>query len=336
MNRDIDGMPPLASLDGWRAFMSQNLPEPPAVLPEEAWRGLSGVERGVYDQARTAYHDELLLVSTPAIRKITTTGMKLIARNARRQTGRKGLIVSGPSGTGKTTSVSQLGKRHQLKVERSTPVDVTGERVPVVYIVTPPAVKPRDLVVELAAFLGLPYAYRESPQVITHNVISVLHKVRCRLIVVDEIHNLDLTTRNGQDASDQLKYLFEQIQATFVYAGVNVTENGLFSGLRGRQLAGRFITLNTGAFDHDTAQQREDWERVVVTMEGTLRLHRHVSGTLLKHESYLHRRTGGMIGSLDQLIYEAANDAIVDGTEKITQRHLKAVVLDTAAEEAQA
>ncbi|WP_406209596.1 TniB family NTP-binding protein [Streptomyces sp. NBC_01017] len=218
-------------------------------------------------------------------------------------------------------------------MERTAPVDTSGERIPVVYIVTPPAVKPRDLVVELAAFLGLPYASRESPQAITHNVISVLHKVRCRLIVVDEIHNLDLTTRNGQDASDQLKYLFEQIQATFVYAGVNVTENGLFSGLRGRQLAGRFITLNTGPFEHDTPQQREDWERVVLTMESTLRLHRHTPGTLRRHEPYLHKRTGGMIGSLDQLIYEAANDAIADGTEKITKRHLEAVVLDTAAEE---
>ncbi|WP_228000472.1 hypothetical protein [Nocardia australiensis] len=38
-----------------------------------------------------------------------------------------------------------------------------------------------------------------------------------------------------------------------------------------------------------------------------------------------------MIGSLDQLIYEAANDAISDGKEKITKAHLEAVILDIAA-----
>jgi len=38
-----------------------------------------------------------------------------------------------------------------------------------------------------------------------------------------------------------------------------------------------------------------------------------------------------MIGSLDQLIYEAANDAISDGREKITKAHLDAVTLDIAA-----
>jgi hypothetical protein len=38
------------------------------------------------------------------------------------------------------------------------------------------------------------------------------------------------------------------------------------------------------------------------------------------------------IGSLDQLVYEAANDAIADGTEKITKKHLDTVILDAAAQ----
>jgi hypothetical protein len=48
---------------------------------------------------------------------------------------------------------------------------------------------------------------------------------------------------------------------------------------------------------------------------------------------YPHERTSGMIGSLDQLIYEAANDAISDGTEQVTRKHLEAVIVDTAAQE---
>ena len=66
-------------------------------------------------------------------------------------------------------------------------------------------------------------------------------------------------------------------------------------------------------------------------MEQTLRLHQHKPGTLIRQAHYLHARTGGMIGSLDQLIYDAANDAITDGTEKITKAHLDAVLLDGAA-----
>ncbi|WP_331530340.1 hypothetical protein [Pseudonocardia sp.] len=62
------------------------------------------------------------------------------------------------------------------------------------------------------------------------------------------------------------------------------------------------------------------------------RLHRHNPGTLVELAPYLHARTGGMIDSLDQFIHEAANDAILDGTEKITKAHLDAVILDSAAQ----
>ena len=80
-----------------------------------------------------------------------------------------------------------------------------------------------------------------------------------------------------------------------------------------------------------TTAAKDDWKKLVATMEQSLRLHRHKPLTLIEWAPYLHARTGGMIGSLDQLIYEAANDAISDGTEKITKAHLDAVILDIAA-----
>jgi hypothetical protein len=103
--------------------------------------------------------------------------------------------------------------------------------------------------------------------------------------------------------------------------------------MRGRQIAGRFISLTTSAFKHATAAQRGDWARLVATMEQTLLLHSHQPGSLVEMAPDLHQRTGGMIGSLDHLIYEAANDAISDGTEKVTRKHLEAVILDAAAQE---
>ena len=40
--------------------------------------------------------------------------------------------------------------------------------------------------------------------------------------------------------SDLLKYFSEHLPATFVYAGIDVERNGLLSGTRGEQIAGRF------------------------------------------------------------------------------------------------
>lgn len=107
----------------------------------------------------------------------------------------------------------------------------------------------------------------------------------------------------------------------------------LFTGPGGAQFASRFISLHTSGFGNETPEEKSEWLQLVAAMEESLRLHRHRPATLTKMADYLHRRTGGMIGSLDQLIYEAANDAIDDGTEKITRGHLDAVILDTVAQE---
>jgi hypothetical protein len=118
---------PLATKEGWRAFVSQSSPVAPALLAESDWRRLDDVERDIYDDARRDYHSELLLVATPQIRQITTVGAKPIVNNRGKQLGRRGLIVSGPSGTGKSTSITQLGERHQVELEVAPArLDVTG------------------------------------------------------------------------------------------------------------------------------------------------------------------------------------------------------------------
>ncbi len=54
---------------------------------------------------------------------------------------------------------------------------------------------------------------------------------------------------------------------------------------------------------------------------------------LLKLSSYLHDRTGGMIGSLSHLVREAALDAILDGSERIARASLERVDPDESAEQ---
>ena len=154
----------------------------------------------------------------------------------------------------------------------------------------------------------------------------------CQLVIVDEIHNLNLATRSGAEVSDQLKYFSERLPATFLYAGIDVERVGLFAGTRGAQIASGFATLTTAPFAYGTAEQRRDWQALIGTIEQTLRLRAHRPGALVRLADYLHQRTGGMIGSLSHLIRGAAVDAIVTGAEKITRAGLDAVRLDHAAE----
>lgn len=69
-------------------------------------------------------------------------------------------------------------------------------------------------------------------------------------------------------------------------------------------------------------------------MESTLRLLRHKPGSLVGMDEYLYRRTGGMIGSLSQLIRGAAILAIENRSETITRDLLDIVPVDYAVERA--
>jgi hypothetical protein len=97
--------------------------------------------------------------------------------------------------------------------------------------------------------------------------------------------------------------------------------------VRGEQIAGRCALINTGPFPC-TAESKG----LVATLESALWLPPHEPGTLTRHARYLHRRTGGMIGSLFHLVRAAALLAILEGDEAITRKLMDPIPVDHAAE----
>ena len=67
---------------------------------------------------------------------------------------------------------------------------------------------------EFAHFLGLPDKPRYNTNDIADAVCQVLTQARTDLVIVDEIHNLNLATAAGEDMSDHLKYFTEHMPAT--------------------------------------------------------------------------------------------------------------------------
>ncbi len=322
---------PLTTREGWQQFTDTE-PTEPKLLSGSDLGLLGDADRMTYDHDRADYHSRLIVVATPVIKQVYATGRRLVLLNRHQISARRGLIVTGAAGTGKTTAVTQLGRNHELLLRHRLGRQAVTGRMPVVYVTVPPAATPKMLASEFARFAGVPVRRSQNQADITNSVCDVLARLGVDLVLVDEIHNLNLATRVGADASDQLKYLAERIPATFIYAGVNVEGSGLFAGTRGQQIAGRFGVITCQAFPYGTAAQRQQWQALIATLEQSLRLHRHQPGQLLRLDAYLHERTDGMIGSLSHLIRGAAVEAILDGTEKITQETLDRVGLDHAAE----
>jgi Bacterial TniB protein len=314
----------LTTLTGWRRFAGE-MPLVPELLDGQVWQGLEPGKRAAYDDDRIAHHSRLLVVQTPAVRDVVTTGRRLAHLNRSAHYGRSGLIVSGPARTGKTTAITQLAKTIEVFHRRRNPR--SGDDIPVVYITVPPAATPKMIAAEFARFLGIPVTRRLNITDIIEAVCGVCTDTKTSVICVDEIHNLNIATRAGAEASDTLKYFSERIPATFVLAGINVERAGLLSGARGEQIAGRFSMIRTGPFPRD-----EQWATLIAALETSLRLHRHRPGSLPQLAGYLHQRTGGMIGSLLWLIRSAAIQAVIDGTEQVTRKTLEPIGIDITAE----
>ncbi len=151
---DADRREPTMALTGWRRFV-----DTPAagfeLLPANRWTVLSGLDKETYDEARLNYHSEMIIVATSSLREVARQGRLLALLNRREISARRGLIVSGQQTTGKTTALKQLGRTHELMVRQRHPARL-GDRIPVVYVTTPPKGSPRKLAMEFARFLGLP------------------------------------------------------------------------------------------------------------------------------------------------------------------------------------
>ncbi len=285
---------------------------------------MNPAERDLYDESRLDHHARMLTVATSFVERTAICGRRLVLLNRHAISARRGLIVSGPAGTGKTIAITQLGRSRELLDRARHPH--AADRIPVVYVTVPPAATARMIASEFARFLGLPVRARSNMTDIIEAVVGVCTDTRTALVLVDELHNISLTSRHGAKVADTLKYFSERLPATFVYAGIDIDESGLLSGTRGAQIAGRFTLIPSRPFPYNS-----EWQGLVATMEATLRLHEHRSGTLAGLDRFLHDHIGGMIGSLSHAIRGAALDAILTGTEKITRKSLQAIPLDHTA-----
>lgn len=319
--------PQPVTLQDWRRFVDAD----PVEFELVDRSGLDGQQLAAYNRSRIAYHSHLVVVGTSAVQRILLEGRLLTILNQKERSARQGLFLSGQQTTGKSTGLMQLGRTVDLLDRRMHPGD---HRIPVVYINLPPVRSPLKLAAAFAHFLGLPVSRRMTDNgglLLVDAVCRVLVDGGCQLVLIDEVHNLNNATVFGEDMSDHLKRFWDHVPATFVYAGIDVPTCGVFSGIRGRQIAGRCGLLTTGPFPFN-----DEWKALVASFEQALRLYAHEPGALVRLSRYLHRRTGGSISSLSVLIRGAAQRSIIFGTEKITVKLMDAMPLDIIATKASA
>lgn len=326
--------------EGWRRFVEDEPTRRPERLGRAERRRLSAAERAAYDERRLRHAHGF-----GPIRSLYAEHHRTLARLARvnelRGPGaRHGAALDGDPGNGKSTIASQFGRAYERRCRERYPDELTPEGheyLPVLYVNLDAYPTIKGLNEAILGFYGL--APKRAPaRALTRLVLTCARRCATSLIVIDDIHLLELRREADRDANNHLKRLANDLAATFIYVGVGLQHSGfMHEGRLGAdaqlaQISQRFKRIAVGPLGRSRAAERELWLGVLSVFEAELVLLGARPGDLTGRADYLWRRTQGVIGSLTQLLTEAVAEAIDTGAERITKALLDGIDVGYAAE----
>lgn len=313
---DTDTVMEIGTKEGWRQFVDTVHERPPAISTQDLAQ-LSKKEKNQYNTARARFMQAGAFVKTPQFKTAQRAVRERILLNTHRQVGKLGVIISGEPAQGKTTTLLEIGKDHELR-RRQTGHPAAGDgHIPVAYVAVPAQCTAKALLQEFARFYALPVHSRMLYGVVLDMVANTLRRCRTELVLIDDVHHLDLRYKQNIEASDMLKQLSERCGGTFVFAGIAVEQTGLLSGTREGQMRKRFEVHTAAPFGINTKQRQIEWGDLLLSIESSLCLLDEEPGAILAAAKELHHLTGGEIGLLKDHLQLLALRAIEDGTERI-------------------
>jgi len=316
----------------------------PDVLTRAQLDALKGAERRCYADARAVWHANLGPIFTPQMTELFDDLEEIVQSN--RQDGdrvRSSAVLSAYPGLGKTTVAVAYGvQHHREQIELHGPSTAAGhDRIPVAFVGLTSSTTMRSLNAALCRFYDHPGWQRGTAAQLADRATDMVLGCATRLIIIDDVHFLDMNRRDARDVANHLKWLATQFPVTFFFVGVGVVEGQLATEGRSpseaalAQTARRWTTLSLDPFEITTNAGRATWRRLLKAIERDLVLTNAYRGMLADDLSdYLYARSTGHFASLMTLIARGCRRAIKTNTEQLTAELLDQVRNDVAAEAA--
>lgn len=330
--------------DGWWQLVRAEDSVAPKRLTPAKFAALSEGEHAVYRRKRLRHHMNIPPINTTSVASALSQIMPILEGNAltQRRTAKQSVAISGQPHVGKTVLIEAIGKLFEKPRRDEYGWDVRtskdGLYVPVVMVDLAERTRPVDFDKKLLSFLHAPVGTRATHADIGEAALD--HLVRCgtQLVIVDDIHELRMSHEHGQQVNAKIKGIADATGVTFVVAGVDLE-------------SAQFLTEGKGSAKHSAAQTRRrfslfdvepyavaddvsrgEWLALLAAIEQELVLVHSREGFLTDHWDLLFNRTQGLIGTVIALTQQVANAAILDGTERITEKGLATVRVNVAGE----
>ena len=227
--------------------------------------------------------------------------------------GSPSMFLCGPTGTGKSALLKHfcLGKPQETQ-PGGMPT------CPALYVRMPPEPNETRLWSEILLALRISHRYGDPPFIKAQQARRVLKNLGCRMLVLDELHNLlhgPVARRRQTGAA--IKTFGEQLEMRIVVAG---TLDALVAWHTDDEMRRRWPR-------HDFSPLALDGEfaRLLRSYRQLLPLAKASNLAVDPIKSALHEMSSGVIGELAEVLRQAAICAINDGTEEITLATLKAL-----------
>ncbi|MFG2716624.1 AAA family ATPase [Streptomyces goshikiensis] len=356
----LTGKPPRRdTFQGWQHYRTTRQQFTPAPqLTFAQWRVLSPHRRSLYDLHRTATHVNLPLQETPMSLKVSRLVNRRMRNNALKQkpATRAGVMITGWGYQGKTETVCEVAASFEdawLDMhDHLNPTAVAGTwdlHAPAVYVQTPVTAKPKSTCQAVLNFFGASVTNMNLPQMI-QQVAQSLHDHGVKALILDDITRLRMHRADDQDTLDLIR-AFMSMNVTLVLVGVDIPGSGLLRearwdgqtrqwvmptseharvhGFETTQTERRFDLVELDHFRYTTPVEMTAFHDHLGGLESQLRLLKAEPGMLTggSMPEYLLRRTGGVVGLLERLIEDGAQEAMDSGQEFLDEGLLDEIVI---------
>ena len=221
----------LATKAGWDGFVNAAPRADLELLTRAELAALSAEDREDYDEARMVWNANLPTVKTQQLAAAFDVIDQVMASNRRDADRLRGsVVIDAAPGLGKTTIATRYARDfHRRAYRRLGPKTASGsQRLPVAFVPLSAGITLKGLNQKILAFYGHPAANRASSTRLGALAVDCVDECETQLIVIDDLHFIDFRHRNGQEVSNHLKGLANEMPVTFIYVGVRLREKRFF------------------------------------------------------------------------------------------------------------